>query len=158
MRLELIHPMIVHFPLALLLVGVFVKCIAFFARRTLVYPYLAASSWLIVGLGVCFAWAAIIAGEVAEDIVRKTLCQPDVLQDHRQLAYTAAIVFTAAFVVDLGKTAGKKYFSPLFNKTLWGASFLLFFAGTCILVSAAYLGGSLVYEQGAAVEKTCEKK
>ncbi len=155
MRIELLHPLVVHFPIALLLVGVLLRCIALFLKRSELYPYVMVSSWIILGIGVCCAWLAVLAGEFAADVVGKNLCQPNILQDHKKLAYTAAILFTCALLLDWGKMWGKNYFSPLFNKVIGVTRFVLFLVATVILLSAAYFGGSLVYEQGAAVEKRC---
>ena len=103
MRIELIHPMLIHFPLALLLVGCGLKTIAFFARRHSYYRAVLFSARLVLSIGVCFAWAAVGAGELAEDVVKKTLCQPQALETHSTLAYTASVLFSAGVVLDWGR-------------------------------------------------------
>ncbi len=156
MRVELIHPMIVHFPLALLLIGTGLKVIAFFFRHTRFYFYLQTASWMNLGLGVCFAWMAVLAGEFAEDIVRGNLCKAEVLNYHMYFAYTAASLFTFALLLDLGRPWMKRRFSPSFHKGASIINFLFFLGATSMLIVTAFFGGSLVYDQGAAVEKCCK--
>lgn len=152
MRLELIHPMFIHFPIALLLVGSGLKLIAFWMKKSSRYHVILFSSRLIVIIGVYFAWGSVFAGEVAEDIVRKSLCQPQVLDIHRDLGYATSYLFTAALLFDWPREWLK---STRFFKPFTILSSLLFTEGTIVILSTAFFGGSLVYDQGAAVEKQC---
>jgi uncharacterized membrane protein len=155
MRVELVHPMLVHFPIALLVVGCVLKAVAFALRRSSLYPRLLFSSRLIIACGVLFAWAAVIAGEYAEDIVRPTLCQPEILNVHRALGYTTACLFTIGLLFDwprvwLKKTRAHKLFTFL--------SSLCFLLGFGYIVATGVFGETLVYEQGAAVENQCHQR
>jgi uncharacterized membrane protein len=154
MRIELIHPMLVHFPIALLLIGAGLKAAAYLFRRSQFYAILLITARLILTIGVCFAWLAALAGGFAADIVEKTLCRPEFLDEHSTLAITAASLFTAGIVVEWARALKKSY---RFRKLLVIASSLLFFVGAIVLVFTASLGGSLVYDQGAAVEKKCNQ-
>ena len=49
------------------------------------------SSWVVLLLGALFSWLAIFAGELAADRVWHSLCKPDVLDHHMELAYSTAI-------------------------------------------------------------------
>jgi uncharacterized membrane protein len=55
-------------------------------------------------LGVVYAWVAVLAGEVAKDIARPGLCRSDVLEQHKSLVYSTAILFSIALFFDFGKT------------------------------------------------------
>jgi uncharacterized membrane protein len=153
MRAALFHPMIVHFPLALLLTGSALRFAHFFFRKNRLQQALLFSSWILLSLGVISAWFAVVAGEIAEDIVRTSLCKPSVLDQHKMFAYTTAILFSVAIVLDLGKAWIKKasftYFSIVFVP-------ILYFAGVLLLIFTGGFGGDLVYDQGAAVENICE--
>ena len=152
MRVELIHPMVIHFPLALLLVGSGLRTVAFFARGSSFYRALLVTSRLVLAIGVCFAWAAVVAGELASDVVEKTLCKPQALETHSTLAYTASSLFTAGIILDWGRE-WKKLRS--FKRMITIFSALLLLAGTIVLITAGFFGGSLVYDQGAAVQNQC---
>ncbi|MBS3904846.1 MAG: hypothetical protein KGZ39_05935 [Simkania sp.] len=155
MRMELIHPMLVHFPLALLFVGVCLKTLSFPLRASRSYRYLRVTSWILLALGVCFAWLAILAGETAAAVVQTTLREPTILQDHSLVAYTTAYLFTIALLLDWVKTWGiQRFFSPRFATALTVVDSFIFLAAFIILIITAFLGGSLVYDQGAAVEKS----
>lgn len=149
MRIELIHPLLVHFPLALLIVGTILRAIAGFYQKIFL-----TAAWLVLAIGVCFAWIAILAGEYAADIVAPNLCDESILDLHSTLAYTAAYLFTGALLLDWIKALWAK---GALHKVLTVVSFILFLAGFVDLIMVGGLGGKMVYEQGAAVEKCCRK-
>ncbi len=152
MRAELFHPLLVHFPIALLVVASVVRLVHGIFRNNRFAQTILVFSWILLFLGVVSAWLAILAGEVAESIVRATLCQPDVLDHHQQLAYTTAIIFSCALVADIGLF----WLKPSMLKSLLAAVLLvLYLSGAVSLVFTGSFGGSLVYDQGAAVEKKC---
>jgi uncharacterized membrane protein len=153
MRAELFHPMIVHFPLALLLTGSALRLAHFFLRKIRLNQVILFSSWVLLLLGVVFAWLAVVAGEVAEDIIRPSLCQPQILDQHRHLAYSAAILFSIALTFDFVKTWIRK---PGLTDFITIAVAILYFAAMVILTLTGGFGANLVYEQGAAVESVCK--
>lgn len=152
LRTEVIHPLIVHFPLALLLTGIALRFAHLFLRKSPFDRVSLFSSWVLLFLGVCSAWLAVIAGEFAEDIVRSGLCKPEVLEQHKALAYSAASVFSAALILDIGRMWVKRR-----AKFFLSSAIVLFYsAGVVLLILAGGHGASLVYEQGAAVERVCK--
>src|SRR3990172_9179533 len=112
MRIELIHPMLVHFPIALLLVGTGIRCAALFARRRSSYPELLFTSRLILAIGVGFAGLAILAGLLAASVVEKTLCPPEVLGYHSTLAFTASLFYAFGLLGDIVSDPGRKWIRP----------------------------------------------
>lgn len=153
MRPELFHPLMIHFPLALLLTGSLLRLAYFFLRKSRFGQLTLFSSWVLLILGVGCAWLAILAGEIAEDIVRSGLCQPDVLEHHKDFAYSAAILFSIALFFDIGKTLIQRLSSSFL---LRAATALLYAIATALLILAGGYGANLVYEQGAAVERSCQ--
>lgn len=111
------------------------------------------SSWILLFLGVCTAWLAVLAGEFAEDIVRDGLCKPEIVEDHKDLAYTTAILFTFALICDFGRNWIKNRGLALSISIIVP---VLYLVGAVILVLTGGYGGDLVYEQGAAVQKICD--
>jgi uncharacterized membrane protein len=158
MRLELIHPMIVHFPIALLATGAVLKFVGFLVRKSRFYQMITILSLCMLTIGAALAWAAVIAGEVAEDIVRSHLCNIDILEDHRLLAYTTASIFSVAVVLDWGRAwlKRRRAYSG-FRKAVTIIVSLLYIVGTAILLGVGWLGGNLVYDQGAAVKRECQE-
>ncbi|MBY0529620.1 MAG: hypothetical protein K2P51_05455 [Rhabdochlamydiaceae bacterium] len=154
MRPELIHPMLVHFPIALLFTGSFIRIAALFTKKKKTYSFLLPASWMILGLGVIAAWAAIIAGEIARDIVAQTLENIQVLNKHDDHAYYTAYAFTLAVLCDVSRAFLVKQFK---KKNLWikrgiaCAIWIFYLFGAYNLVLTGYYGGTLVYEEGAAV-------
>ena len=150
MRPELIHPLIVHFPLALLLLGATFRTTAFLKRKSPSSHLFLFSAWMTLLVGTVFAWIAVGMGEIAEDIVRKGLCQPEVLELHKNCAYSAATLFSLGLFLDLAKRTLLARFSFLSWLTP-----LLYITGVVAIVLAGSFGANLVYEQGAAVKKCC---
>ncbi len=147
MRIELIHPLLVHFPIALLTIGTFLRILAVFFRERLLF-----TSWVVLGLGVCFAWLTILAGELAADVVEKHLCNQSNLEFHSTYAYNAAFLFTATVLLDW--VNGLWYE----KRSLFNICTFIFLVCAALLGYVGYLGGDLVYEQGAAVEKCCKSR
>ncbi len=151
MRLELIHPMLVHFPIALLTTGVVLRFVSLWSKKRPNLSFLLPSAWLILALGVIAAWLAVIAGEVARDIVA-TPENRAILDEHREHAYTTAIGFTISLLLDWTRAflATK---SKRVNRILGVVVGIIYlFCWTNLLITA-YYGGTLVFEKGAAVIK-----
>lgn len=146
----MIHPLIVHFPIALLTIGVALRLIHYFLRKSRFSQATLFSAWVLLFLGVGFAWIAVIAGEAAEDIVGSTLCEPQILERHKHLAYSTAALFSFAYLLDLGKAWLQK---PMLLLTI--ALSILYTAAAGTLLFTGGYGSNLVFEQGAAVAKEC---
>jgi uncharacterized membrane protein len=157
MRLELIHPMLVHFPIALLTTGVVVRFAALWSIKRPTLSFLLPASWMILLLGVIAAWLSIIAGEIAHEIVEPTLPNVTVLHEHENHAYLTAYGFTIGILIDWTRAflQAKLYKRGWMVKKGMAVVFWLFylFSLTNLIITAFY-GGTLVYEEGAAVRET----
>lgn len=153
MRIELLHPMMVHFPIALLLLGAALRIISAFIRS----PFFFRLSWAVLILGIGSSWIAVYLGDLAADIVRPTLCDPGALHTHISWGKKTATFFSVVFLLDLiGAEIARR--RPIF-RLAWtlGVGFLFALAAAALLTTA-YFGGQLVYEQGAAVQKCCKAR
>lgn len=137
-KLYLLHPAVVHFPLALLLTGLGA---ALAERWSAERSWLAdAASWLL-WLGTASAWAAVALGLLAIRTAPHVPPAWETVADHRALGFWTAGLFTALSAWRL-RFRGR-----------WPSAFLLFWLlGTAALVATAQKGGELVftYNMGTA--------
>src|SRR5579863_1641308 len=95
-RLVELHPIIVHFPIALLIVGVLLDFLALFLRRA---HLVAAASWCL-GFGSLGLLAAELSGQLIEDHVNRALAG-NILEIHKTFALMTVITFGILFVLRL---------------------------------------------------------
>jgi len=142
-RTEVFHPLSVHFPIVLLLMATLFKLISLWSSKI---------TWdhggrLLLLLGVIGIWIAIYTGNLADGIVSRQLCDPTVLKEHENFAYTTAWIFTAALIIELLM----RYIDLVKTRIISIILVLLMFAGTGTLMYVGHLGAQLVYQQAAGV-------
>jgi len=147
MRLELVHPMVVGFPISFLLVGLLLRLVAFFLRKNHLYKVVLIASWLTMSLGILSGIVAVFTGEVAHDIVHSKLCNHKILDYHERIAIVTLSIFAIALLLDRERKI---------HRFLGYAGVILYWIAPVFLVLTGYFGGKLVFEQGAAVENTCK--
>lgn len=140
-----IHPMVVHFPIALLIVGFLVEL----AGRLLRRPWLGHAALLLLILGALGAVAAARTGEAAEETVLETPAIEEVLEEHEEGGKQTMWLF-------LGLAALRSVLAWLKRDTaVVGWIFLVLWAGGLVLLyETAHHGGELVYKHGAGVAAT----
>jgi uncharacterized membrane protein len=143
-RLELLHPLLVHFPIALLLLSTALEVVSLLvsAERQ---RFLRSATLLLFVLGTFAAWGAVWAGEEAGEIVQRTVCDPNMIELHGDWAETSAWIFTVVSVLALLR------WKFIGSGVVSGAVVGLSVAGAVALGYTGHLGGSLVYQQAAAV-------
>jgi uncharacterized membrane protein len=97
LRTEVYHPLFVHFPIALLLVGTLFKITGLWGKG----QFLSLPATIILALGVIGGWIAIYTGDLADGIVSRTLCDPTILKAHENSSYTTMWLFSCSLFVDL---------------------------------------------------------
>jgi len=134
----LLHPAWVHFPVALLSVGLG----AAFWREARGRPEWLdhAAIWLL-WLGAGSAWIAIALGELAEDTAPHVPSAWRTLHTHETLAYWSASLFTA---LSLWRFAMKRGWVP--QSKAWRRLLVAAWLGAWgVLIATAYHGGELVF-------------
>jgi uncharacterized membrane protein len=145
-----LHPIIIHFPIALLIVAPVIILIGIFMPkngRTFLI-----SAFILMLLGTLAMFVAVSTGNAAGELAEHTNNVGSVLEEHEELAETTRAVFSALTVI-----FGVIVFAPmLFRKELsrmisipLNLAFLLFYgSGAVLLMNTAHQGGRLVHEYG----------
>ncbi len=145
-----IHPMVVHFPVALLLTAPVLLVIAAVLKGH--------RSWMLAGLvvmtlGTAGAWAAVATGEADGELAERALPGVKaVLEQHEQMAETTSTIFTVLALVLAALIAIPWVFKKQLSTAMKVAPlavFLALYAGAAgYLASTAHQGGRLVHELG----------
>lgn len=149
MKLWLLHPMAVHFPVALLLTGFALHARALRAGGG---EWTAPASRWLLWLGTAAAWAALGLGLLAERTAPHVPGAWETLAEHETLAYWTCGVFTAVsaaafWLVRKGEAAPN-----------WGRAALtvLWLGGLVVLFETAEHGGELVYDHNMGTAASAE--
>lgn len=142
-RLYLLHPPVVHYPIALLTVGLIHAALDEASRRR--WSWVAdAVSWLL-WLGTASAWVAAALGYVAANTAPHVPPAWEALADHQALAYWTVGLFTAL-------SAWRFFF-----KGRWPRLFLTaWLAAAGVLAATAYEGGELVFAHNMGTAASAE--
>ncbi|MGE5205711.1 MAG: DUF2231 domain-containing protein [Chlamydiota bacterium] len=148
---DALHPLIVHFPIALLLVTPLFILIGALQRRDKGEMYLV-SALILMALGTGAVFVALETGEAAGKLAERTPEINAVLEHHEQLAEKTRMAFSMLTVIFaailllprlLRRSSGwlARPALPLIFLVLYGA-------GMMLLVNTAHNGGRLVHEFG----------
>ena len=148
---EGMHPLVVHFPIALLLfAAVFVVLAIIVPKRG--WWFSVSALILLIG-GTAGAFVAISTGEAARDVVEEGEDEMfEVMQQHEDMMEQTRNVFVALTVIYAGIVV-----LPLLAKSLQSLKFampanLIFLAAlmgaNLLMASGAHLGGRLVHQYG----------
>lgn len=137
-----LHAMVIHFPIALLIIGFLSEIIAVFNKKTFFHQ--AAFYLLLIGtLGTIVAYLS--GNEAGEGIEEGSLGKA--IELHEQAATIALWLTIVTALVYLAI-----YFFKYSKKWSRIASILLFAATIGAISRTGFLGGQLVYKHGAGVE------
>lgn len=145
-RVELLHPLVVHFAVALLVVAAVL-------RLCLWQPFLLACSRLLTAVGVVFAWASYLTGTWAEEEVNSVLCDPTMTHLHGDYALYTSWIFSVVALFDLLFFLKARFPSLGWSAAPW-LRHLLLAASSCgalLMGYVGHLGATLTYQQGAGV-------
>lgn len=145
-----LHPIIIHFPIALLLIIPVIIGIGMFMPRSSRSFFIVA--FILMLLGTIATFIAVSTGGAAGELAEHVKGVDSVLEEHEELAETTRTVFSALTVIFgvivfapllLRKELSRKVLIPL------NVAFLVFYgAGAVLLMNTAHQGGRLVHEFG----------
>ncbi|RME61664.1 MAG: DUF2231 domain-containing protein [Candidatus Dadabacteria bacterium] len=142
------HPIIVHFPIALLIIStLFALMASFFSlseeRRK---SFNEISCWNHL-FGLLGAGAAVLTGEWEEESIAHNETIHEIMETHETLGYIILILFAVLFLWRLIK---KNNVGKIFAALMLVGSVLIGYTG--------HLGGTMVYKHGAGVEGAVSKE
>jgi uncharacterized membrane protein len=147
---DAMHPLIVHFPIALLLVTPILIILGIVLPKQARGLFIAAL--VVMALGTIATYFAVATGEAAGELAERTPGAAAVLEQHEDLAETTRLIFTALTVVFAAILFVPSIFKRTLNRKIAVAVnmvFLLFYAGGAVfLMNVAHQGGRLVHEFG----------
>ena len=148
MALEHIHPIVVHFPIVLLLMAVALDGLNVIKRHDLAgETALACAGQLALYSGAAAALVAVGFGYLAQGIAIDHGFDDSLIEDHEGLAVTTTVLFMA---LAFGRAVAVKLKYSLAGVRGWIAAALTAVA-VVVLLAAAYHGGELVYNHGVNV-------
>lgn len=140
-----LHPIAVHFPIALLSVGLLAAVVSALHGKP---AWLAeAVSWLL-WLGTLSALAAVGLGHLAEKTAPHVPSAWETLADHENLAHWTTGLFAA---LSLGRLWLRRRARKV-PRWAGGALMLVWMVAAGLLACTGYLGGKLVFDHGMGVE------
>lgn len=140
-----IHPMLVHFPIALLIVGFVADIAGLFVKKA----YLTQVGFLLQILGVLGVVAALVSGNLAGSGVSEEGILGQAIEKHEEAAELTIWLSGIAVVYRIVMVFLKKYIS--YWKTI---GLIMYFACVVAVARTGYYGGELVYKHAAGVQFT----
>ncbi len=137
-----LHPMIVHFPIALLIIGFLVDAVSMVVKR----DFLNKTGFILLLLGTLGAIAAYFSGASAAEGVIEAGSLKDAVEIHKSAAELTLLIVIAAALFRTILVMARKYAGAY----KWIA-FAVFFAGVLAVSRTGYYGGELVFKHAAGV-------
>ena len=157
---DAVHPLIVHFPIALLLVAPILIIVGMLLPGQRMGLFIAALG--LIAMGTIGTYFAVATGEATGELAKKTPAIAAILEAHEELAETARLIFTALTVIFaailLGPLFFKRRLGPRTSMVLVVAFLVLYSAGSLVLINVAHEGGRLVHEFGVRAMVTATPK
>ena len=137
------HPLVIHFPIALIIVAAFADLIDTVIGRP---KWMASAATMLFVLGSMGAIVACLTGQQALDSVLMPGMAHPLVQAHRTWAIATTVYFSVLTLVRIATAFG----APLAHRYRF-VLLLVALVGVLGLQQTAERGGRLVYEQGVGV-------
>ena len=140
------HPIIVHFAIALLVLGVIFRWVSLTGRAPFTGP--AAATCLL--LGAVAAYLAVHSGTDAHGPVERIPGVRQAVMDHEDAGHWARNVFLVVALLEIAALFAKRRSVQIARVALWGSAVVGIF-GFAAILKAADRGGDLVYAYAGGV-------
>jgi uncharacterized membrane protein len=138
-----LHPMLVHFPIALLIIGLLADIVGVFTKR----EFYSRMALVLLILGTVGLIAAYFSGHQAAEGLMETGPLSMAVETHEEAALLTLWLMIATTLVRLGLTVMRKYSG--FVRLIPLAIFIM---GVGSMVRTGYYGGELVFKHAAGVQ------
>lgn len=135
-----LHPVVVHFPIALLITAILFEALEPVLKRDFLRE---ASTWLL-GLGFLGGLVAAATGVLAEEAAEDGGVPKSAIETHESLAFAALAVFALLIVIRWLQRTRRIPITVFLGIGL---------VGVVLIGLTGYFGGDLVYRYGAGVER-----
>ena len=139
-----VHPMIIHFPIAVLTIAVLFDFIYQIWDRN----WLSKSTLALYFLGTLSASAAFITGKIAVDSVIMPMQAELTVSNHSDMALYTLLFFTLYSLIRI-----LFWWKSKLAKLVKIAFFIFALLGLLLIFKTADLGGKLVYKYGVGISK-----
>lgn len=137
-----LHPMIVHFPIALLIVGFLFDMISLLVKK----DFFSRAGLTLLILGTVGVIAAYFSGDMAGDGITETGSLKQALETHENAAQLTLWLMVGASLLRIAFVWMKKY-----TGALRYIAFVVFLAGIISVARTGFYGGELVFKHAAGV-------
>ncbi len=141
------HPLIVHFPIGFLVLSGIMYLLSIFVRK----DYLMKAGLLALVLGALAAGAAVITGDMAEDLAKPRGVAHEMVEDHELFGLICAWAFGILAVWGIFR-------QKRFIQVEKIAFVVLLLACVSMLLATGHLGGKMVFEQGVGAVQDSAKE
>jgi uncharacterized membrane protein len=141
--LSYIHPMIVHFPIALLIVGFLFEVIGVVLNK----EFYSKAAFILLLLGTAGAVAAYVTGNLAGEGVTEMGSLKQALERHEDSAAATLWIIAGVAAVRIVMVVTKR-----FTGSLRWVAVALYCVGVFFIARTGHLGGNLVYKHAAGVQ------
>ncbi len=140
--LTYIHPMLVHFPIALLIVGFLAEATGAIFKK----EFFSKAAFYLLIIGTLGAVAAYLSGNIAGDGITETGTLKQALEIHESSAILTVWLVVATTLFRVALVALKK-----FRGTLQWVAVALFLVSILSIARTGHYGGQLVFKHAAGV-------